>query len=81
MAFWDTGPCSLEADRHFRSAYCLQHHGKAITVMDVLRTSATSVNLKETTQRYIPEGYDVHIPRRENLKSHTFVTDVRMSDI
>jgi hypothetical protein len=49
--------------------------------MDVLRTSATSVNLKETTQRYIPEGYGVHIPRRENLKSHSFITDVRMSDV
>jgi hypothetical protein len=42
-----------------------------ITLMkDAVHTSETSVYFSETTRRYIPEGYDLHTRRRENLKYH-----------
>jgi hypothetical protein len=57
---WDVAPCSLvEVDRRFRDDYCLRHQG-----------DKTSVNFYETTGRNIPEDNDLHIFRRENLKSH-----------
>jgi hypothetical protein len=39
-------------------------------MMDAAHTSETSVYFNETTRRYIPEGYHLHIRRRENLNSH-----------
>jgi hypothetical protein len=39
-----------------------------------LRTSETSVNFNVTARRYIPEDSELHIRRRENLKSHKFLT-------
>jgi len=39
-------------------------------MMEVVRTSETSVNFNETTRRYIPEDSKLHTRRRENLKSH-----------
>jgi hypothetical protein len=41
--------------------------------MEAVRTSETSVYFNETTRRYIPEGYNPHTRRRENLKSHIMV--------
>jgi hypothetical protein len=38
--------------------------------MEVVLTSDTSVNFNVTTRRYIPEDSELHIRRRENLKSH-----------
>jgi hypothetical protein len=34
-----------------------------------LRLSETSVYSNETSRRYIPEGFNLHTRRRENLKS------------
>jgi hypothetical protein len=39
-------------------------------MMETVRISETSVYSNETTRRYIPEGSDLNIRRRENLKSH-----------
>jgi hypothetical protein len=38
--------------------------------MEAVRTFETSVNFNVTTRRYIPEDYEPHTRRRENLKSH-----------
>jgi hypothetical protein len=40
-----------------------------IAMVEAVRTSETSVNFFETTRRNIPEGYNFHKSRRENLKS------------
>jgi hypothetical protein len=40
-------------------------------MMEVVRTSETSVNFNVTTRRYIPEDSKLHVRSRENLKSHT----------
>jgi hypothetical protein len=54
-AVWDTAPCSLvETDWRFRGAYCLHRHG--VSVMEVVRSSETSVNFYEITRRSIQEG-------------------------
>jgi hypothetical protein len=37
--------------------------------MEAVRTSETSVNFNVTTRRYIPGDSELHIRRRENLKS------------
>jgi hypothetical protein len=39
-------------------------------MMEVVRTSETSVHFNETTRRYIPESTKLHTRRHENLKSH-----------
>jgi hypothetical protein len=39
-------------------------------MMKGARTSETSVNIYETTQRSIPEGCDLYTRRRKNLKSY-----------
>jgi hypothetical protein len=40
-------------------------------MMKAVLTSETSVYSNKTTRRYIPEGYNnLHIHRREDLKSH-----------
>jgi len=38
--------------------------------MEAVHTSETSVYFNETTRRSIPESYNFHIRRRENLKFH-----------
>jgi hypothetical protein len=54
-AFWDIAHCNLVVvDRRFRGAYCLHYQ-----LMETVRTSETSVFNKETTRRYIPEGYNL----------------------
>jgi hypothetical protein len=46
--FWDVALCSLVEDyRRFR--------GTEVLMMEAARTSETSVNLNQTTQRNIPE--------------------------
>jgi hypothetical protein len=39
-------------------------------MMEEARTSETSVNSQLRTRQYIPEDYELHTRRRENLKSH-----------
>jgi hypothetical protein len=39
-------------------------------MMEAARTSETSVNFYQTTQRYNPEDSLLHTRFRENLKSH-----------
>jgi hypothetical protein len=39
-------------------------------IMETVRTSETPVYSKENTQFYIPENFNLHTCRRENLKSH-----------
>jgi hypothetical protein len=39
-------------------------------MMDAVRTSETSVNFKQTTRRYVPEGSNLHIRCSEKMKSH-----------
>jgi hypothetical protein len=39
-------------------------------MMEVARTSETSVNIHLRTRQYIPEDSELHTRRRENLKSH-----------
>jgi hypothetical protein len=41
-----------------------------LLMMDVLRTSETSVHSNETARRYIPEDYKLHILSRESEISH-----------
>jgi hypothetical protein len=41
-------------------------------------TCETSVRFKETTQRNIPEGYNLHIRRRENLKPHVYIPHISL---
>jgi hypothetical protein len=38
--------------------------------MEAVRASETSICSNETTRRYIPEGFNLHTRRRENMKSH-----------
>jgi hypothetical protein len=49
--FWDVLRCSqVDVDRRFRGAYCF-----IALMMEVVRTSETSVNIYLTTRQYIPE--------------------------
>jgi hypothetical protein len=41
-------------------------------MMEAARTSETSVDIQLRTRQYIPEDYELHTRRRENLKSHLF---------
>jgi hypothetical protein len=41
-------------------------------MMEAVRTSETSINFNVTPRRYIPEDSELHIRRRENLKSHNY---------
>jgi hypothetical protein len=60
--FWDVALCStFEVHRRFRGAYCLHHQGALM--MDVVRTSETSVHFNMTTQLYIPEDSTRHTLR------------------
>jgi hypothetical protein len=40
-------------------------------MLEVVRTSETSVTVNVTTWRWIPEDFKLHTRSRENLKSHT----------
>jgi hypothetical protein len=42
-------------------------------MMETVRISETSVNIKLTTRQYIPEGSKLHTRRRENLKSRASI--------
>jgi hypothetical protein len=42
-AFWDTAPCSLEIEQHFRGTYCLQHQGDNLMIPDLFNNVATMV--------------------------------------
>jgi hypothetical protein len=46
-------------------------------IMEAARTSETSVNFYQTTQRYNPEDSHLHTHRRENLKSYLVLFLVR----
>jgi hypothetical protein len=53
--------------------YCLHYQGDELLIalmMEAVRTSETSVYYSEITRRNIPEGSNLHIRLRENLKSH-----------
>jgi hypothetical protein len=39
-------------------------------MMEAARTSETSVDIQLRTRQYIPEDSELHIRRRESLKSH-----------
>jgi hypothetical protein len=66
--FWDTAPCSLvEVD--LRCASCLHHQGGE-SMVQVVRTSETSVYFNETARCCVPEACHLRTRRRENLKSH-----------
>jgi hypothetical protein len=39
-------------------------------MMEVARTSETSVDIQLRTRQYIPEDSELHTRRRESLKSH-----------
>jgi hypothetical protein len=39
-------------------------------MMEAARTSETSVDIQLRTWQYIPEDYEHHTPRPENLKYH-----------
>jgi hypothetical protein len=39
-------------------------------MMEAARTSETLVDIQLGTRQYIPEDSELHIRRRENLKSH-----------
>jgi hypothetical protein len=41
-------------------------------MMNAIRTSETSVDIHLRTWQYIPEDSELHIRRRENLKSHIY---------
>jgi hypothetical protein len=44
---------------------------KAIALMEAARTSETSDDIQLRTHQYIPEDFELHSSRRENLKFHT----------
>jgi hypothetical protein len=43
-------------------------------MMEAANTSETSVNFYQTTGRNIPEDSHLHTRRRENLKSHQYIS-------
>jgi hypothetical protein len=71
IVFCDILPCKVFVDRRFR--------GHSSLMMEVVRTSETSVD-KHFTLQYIPEdNYEHHTSRRENLKSHFILPFVTKS--
>jgi hypothetical protein len=76
-AFWDVARCSLvEADRRFWGAYSPRI---VAMKMETVRTSETSVYFHETIQHDIPENYDLHARRHENLKSHKLQINIDLN--
>jgi hypothetical protein len=64
--FWVLAPCSpVDVYGRFTGACCL--------IMEEAGTSEASVNFYQTTRRKNPEDSHLHIRRRENLKSHSFL--------
>jgi hypothetical protein len=61
--FWDIAPRSL-------SASIIRAMKFIALMMNVVRTSETSVYSSETARRYIPDDSYLRIRRRKNLKSH-----------
>jgi hypothetical protein len=54
--FRHVAPWSLvETDRRFRGAYCLNHTGPLVLMMEAVSISETSVSFYQTTQSNIPE--------------------------
>jgi hypothetical protein len=47
--------------------------------MEAARTSETSVDIQLRTRQYIPQDYELHTRRRENLKSHKENNDLALS--
>jgi hypothetical protein len=41
-------------------------------MMEAARTSETSIDIQLRTRQHIPEDSELHIRRRENLKSHFY---------
>jgi hypothetical protein len=52
-----------------------------VIMMEAVRTSETSVNVKLTTWHYIPEDFKFHTRHRENLKSHILVYIMMAQDV
>jgi hypothetical protein len=71
-AFWDIASCNLDEERRrFRGAATSTITMRAIDrMMDAVRTSETSVYPMSTTRRYVPESFNFHTQRHENLKLH-----------
>jgi hypothetical protein len=46
---------------------------RAFALMEAERTSERSVDIQLRTRQYIPEDSELHIRRRENLKSHDYI--------
>jgi hypothetical protein len=62
--------CLVGVDRRVRGADCRKHQEDIIALTrEAVRTSETSVYSNETTQRYNPEGPNIHTRRRESLQS------------
>jgi hypothetical protein len=49
-------------------------------LMEAVSTSETLVNFYQTTRGNIPEDSHLHIPRRENLKSHLVTSVIIMGN-
>jgi hypothetical protein len=45
-----------------------------VLMMGVARTSETSVDIQLRRRQYIPEDSELHNRRRENFKSHTWIS-------
>jgi hypothetical protein len=52
-----------------------------VLMMEAARTSETSVNFYQTTRRNNSEDSHLHTRRRENLKSHSFLSPMTRGDI
>jgi hypothetical protein len=48
-------------------------------MMKAALTSETSVDIQLITRQYIPEDSELHIRRRENLKSHTKILSYNLN--
>jgi hypothetical protein len=54
----------------FRAASIIRAVMMIALMMEAERTSETSVDIQLRTRQYIPEDFELHSRRRENLKSH-----------
>jgi hypothetical protein len=63
-AFWDIAPFSVNVSE-VSTASIVRVMMIVTPMMDVVRTSETSVYSNETTRHYIPEYYHLHTRRRE----------------
>jgi hypothetical protein len=71
--FWLVAP-SILVDVYHR----LRRACSIALIMETASISETSVNFYQTTQRNNPEDSDLHIRRRENLKSQLCVTFIQV---